>query len=119
MTVIRWLITLPVLIGTIAFCVANTRDIAVTFSPLHAAVEVPLYAIGLGALSLGFIWGLLVTGIQTIQLRLQARRQRKHIQQLEKKLAASTSATSASNATNTSVASREPDQQYIEKLPGT
>lgn len=114
MTLIRWLITLPVVVIVVTFCVANTGDIAVMWSPLHEPVEIPLYAVGLGALSLGFIWGVLLISLQAVRLRVQARRQRKQIDKLEKQLADS-SKTPANSNTN---APREPAEQHIEKLPG-
>lgn len=123
MTVIRWLITLPVVVVAVAFCVANTKTAAIVWSPLHEAVEVPLYVIGLGALTLGFVWGVLLMGLQALRLRLEARRQRKTIQRLEKQLANSTSAPASASHTGTAhnqtATSREPAQQHIEELPRT
>lgn len=114
MTLIRWLITLPVIIVTVAFCVANPQNISVIFSPLHAATEMPLYAIGLGALALGFLWGVLLMGLQTLHLRLKTRRQRKQIEKLEKQLAEINKSHTGSNAETV----REPAQQHLEKRPG-
>ena len=113
MILIRWLITLPVVIVTVAFCVANPQNISVTWSPVHPVTDIPLYAIGLGAMALGFIWGLLLMALQAVQLRLQTRRQRKQIEKLESRLAEHKGTQADGNAD----AVREPAEQHIEKLP--
>ena len=114
MTLIRWLITLPVVIVTIAFCVANPQNISVTWSPVHTPADIPLYTIGLGALALGFIWGVFLMGLQAIRLRLLTRRQRKQIEKLDKTLAEHTKNPVGGNTDTVG----ESAGQYIEKLPG-
>ena len=113
MILIRWFLTLPVVIVTVAFCVANPQNISVTWSPVHPVADIPLYAIGLGAMALGFVWGVLLMALQAFQLRLQARRQRKQIEKLETQLAEHKETRADSNAD----AAREPAEQHIERLP--
>lgn len=63
MTIMKWLIGVPLVVLAIAFAVANGEDVSFTWSPIHDPVNWPLYALVLCALMAGFIIGSFMTWI--------------------------------------------------------
>ena len=63
MTLMKWLIGVPLVVLAIAFAVANGESVSFTWSPIHDPVNWPLYALVLAALMIGFIIGSFMTWI--------------------------------------------------------
>lgn len=61
MSILRWIIGIPLVIVAIAFAVANGESVSFTYSPIHEPVNWPLYALVLAALAAGFIIGSVMT----------------------------------------------------------
>ncbi|MGH1397987.1 MAG: lipopolysaccharide assembly protein LapA domain-containing protein [Alphaproteobacteria bacterium] len=74
-------------IAITAFAVQNRAPINIQFSPLHDPFPLPLYAIALGGLLLGFILGGTLVWLNDGKIRHEKRRQKKQIKTLEKDLA--------------------------------
>ena len=77
---------MPLVVAAVLFALGNRTPALLAFSPFHEPVEVPLYLIGLGMLGLGFILGVFTTWVAMHGLRVEKRRQRKTIKELEKQL---------------------------------
>ena len=67
----------------------NAQTISVMWSPVHDTIDLPLYAIIIGSLLLGFITGCIALWFNTGHLRKTKRQQKKQIKTLEKELATS------------------------------
>ena len=87
-TLLAWLLTLPCIIGAIAFALYNADIIPVTINPFRDAVEMPVYAPVLAAIAFGFLFGSLMTWAATGRLRKERREQAKRIKTLEKEIEA-------------------------------
>lgn len=72
------------------FCIINAQSIEVSWSPIHDALSLPLYALILGALTFGFIIGAVSVWLNSSTLRKTKRQQKKQIKNLEKELAKTT-----------------------------
>lgn len=83
-----WIITLPLLVGSVAFAFFHTQKVDVIWSPFHAPASIPLYIPVLTAIAFGFFFGALMTWAAGGRLRDKARTQKKKIAALEKQLAA-------------------------------
>ena len=86
---LAWLVTLPLILGTVAFAIFHTQGITLTFSPWHNPVTVPLYMPVLSAIGIGFFFGALMTWAANGRLRAKSREQKKKIAALEQQIAAS------------------------------
>lgn len=86
MAAIKTILGFCIAIALIAFSVQNRDLIDIQYSPLHASFTLPIYAIGLGGLLIGFILGGTLVWINDGHLRREKRHQKKHIKSLEKDL---------------------------------
>lgn len=82
----RGIFGLALALMIVAFAVANRQTIEITWSPVHPAVSLPLYAVALGLLAAGFFAGLLFAWFESIPMRLEKTRQKRRIKTLEKEL---------------------------------
>lgn len=85
-TLLAWLLTLPFLIGAIAFAVYNGGDVTVIANPFKDPLTLPLYVPVLFAIGIGFLFGSIMTWAAMGSLRAQRREQAKKIKVLEKQL---------------------------------
>lgn len=85
-TLLAWLLTLPCIVGAIAFALYNADVIPVTVNPFRDAVEMPVYAPVLAGIAFGFLFGSLMTWAAMGRLRQQRREQAKRIKTLEKEI---------------------------------
>ncbi len=86
MTFLKWIIGVPLVIGAIAFAVANGDLVLFTWSPLHDPLEWPLYALVLAALSIGFVIGSLMTWAAAHAVRKERRAQAKTIKTMQQEI---------------------------------
>ncbi len=88
MGLIRWIFGLLIALILVAFAVFNRNSVSLTWSPVHAPLELPLYMIGLVLMAIGFFTGTLMTWMNMSKVRQDRRRQKKQIKILEKELEA-------------------------------
>lgn len=88
-TLLAWILTLPFIIGAVAFAVYNPDVISVTVNPFRPAVSLPVYVPVLTAIGFGFVFGAVMTWAAGGRLRKERRDQKKKIKTLEKQLEAS------------------------------
>lgn len=86
MPFIRWTAGFIIALLTVAFAVQNLDPVPLNWSPFHLPLELPLYLVGLVLMGAGFLVGAFTVWINTDPLRLDKRRQRKKIKNLEKEL---------------------------------
>ncbi len=123
MRFIRGILGLALALLFTAFAVANRQTVEITWSPLHPAASLPLYALALGLLATGFLIGSLFVWLESIPVRLEKTRQKRRIKTLEKELKAKdldtdNSAITALPATAqnwTALPSVEPPAEPLEK----
>ncbi len=73
-------------IAMAAFAVSNRQSVEFVYSPVHTALELPLYLIALLFMVVGFIFGGIVVWFNAGTVRRTKRAQRKTIKQLEKEI---------------------------------
>lgn len=83
MRLLRWIFGFLVAAAVVAFAVLNRQAVLLTLSPVHPALEVPLYALILLSLFGGFLLGGTTVWLSASDLRRDRRRQRKKIRALE------------------------------------
>ena len=83
MGILRWFFTFIVSIIVLTFSVSNLALVAVHWSPFHPSYDVPLYAVILAALSLGFFWGGLMVWFSGGPTRSKLRAANKDMKRLE------------------------------------
>ena len=87
MSFLKWVLSLPLLIAVILFALHNQDNVPVIFSPMHDTAQIPLYLICSFFLSLGFLFGTILTWISFSDLRRERRQQKKTIKKMEKEIA--------------------------------
>lgn len=85
-TLLAWLLTLPFIIGAVAFALYNPQTSTFTLNPFREATELPVYVPVLGAIGIGFLFGAIMTWAATGRLRAERREQKKRIKALERQL---------------------------------
>lgn len=80
MTILRWMIGIPLVVLAIAFAVANGEIVAFTWSPVNEALNWPLYALVLSAMAIGFIFGSFITWVNGHSLRKERRQLAKKVE---------------------------------------
>lgn len=63
MAILRWLLTLPIIIVVVLFALANPAPTQITFSPFHEPTILPLYFVVVTFLCFGVIIGALIAWI--------------------------------------------------------
>lgn len=87
-TLLAWLLTLPFIIGAVAFALYNQDVVSVIVNPFHDPLTLPVYVPVLTAIAFGFVFGSLMTWAAMARLRKERREQKKRIKTLEKQLEA-------------------------------
>lgn len=96
-TLLKWLLTFPIAILVVFLSVMNMTAVPLSWSPFHADIELPAFAVILGALGAGFLWGGFIVWLNAGPLRKTVRAQKKQIKKLEKEIEL---AATEPNATN-------------------
>ena len=109
MALIKSIITFILTLLIAGFCILNAQDIQITYSPVHNAITIPLYAMILGALLLGFCIGAATLWMNSGTLRKSKREQKKKIKTLEKEL--------TKHSANTN--NQKPPADFFPALPNT
>ncbi|MEZ5919351.1 MAG: LapA family protein [Alphaproteobacteria bacterium] len=89
MALLRWIAGFLLILCAGTFAVFNRTRVDVIWNPVEEPFSLPLYAVGLGALALGFLAGGVCVWVNMGSLRREKRRQKKDIKRLEKALAES------------------------------
>ena len=63
LALLRWLIGFGFAACVLTFAVLNRESVTLTYTPIHDPLEMPMYAMGLGLLALGYIFGALTIWI--------------------------------------------------------
>ena len=87
MRVFAWAIAAAVGIVVIAFAVANRGPVSISVAPLPYVLDIPAWALAVGALTVGFLTGALVRWLLDHKVRRMARRGRRRARALEQELA--------------------------------
>ena len=87
MKIIAWVIALPVAVVVIAFAVANRGSVGISFDPLPYALDIPIWALTVGALAAGFLIGAMLRWLLDYKWRRMARQARRRAKALEQELA--------------------------------
>ncbi len=82
--IVRGLVSALVTIAAIVFALANRQTVSLAWSPVNDPVSLPLFAVGLGGLGLGFVAGAGLLWLRTLSLKWHARRQKRRIAALER-----------------------------------
>ena len=85
MAILKWIVTLPFIVGAVLFALAHPDKVEVTLNPMSEPVELPLYFVSFLFLGVGFILGMIVTWFSMGSLRHTKRAQKKEIKELKKK----------------------------------
>lgn len=86
MAFLKWLFALPFIIAAVSFAIANPDTISLSWSPFHNKLTLPVYALALGFLGLGFFLGSLMTWFGMGKVRSDRRIYKKDVKRLEKEL---------------------------------
>ena len=84
MTITRWIVALPLIVGAVLFALAHPDPVSVTWNPFEEAVQLPLYFVALAFLGIGFLLGAFIAWLGMGKVRRERRQQRKTIKKLEK-----------------------------------
>lgn len=88
-TLLAWLVTIPLIVASVAFAIYNPDPVTVIVNPFKAAINIPVYVPVLSAVGFGFFFGAIMTWAASGRLRKERNDQRKKIKALEKQLATS------------------------------
>jgi uncharacterized integral membrane protein len=88
---VYWAVTLVATALLIPFALSNREPVSLGFWPLPILVDLPLYLLVLALLLAGFIIGAAATWIAGRRIRRELRRRRRHVEALERELAATRS----------------------------
>ena len=86
MRFLYWSATALVALVLVIFAVSNRATITLTFWPLPALVEAPLYLVMLATLAIGFVFGQLVAWFGGSRRRGETRALRRRMERLERGL---------------------------------
>ena len=87
MRVLAWAIAAAVALVVIAFAVANRGPVSISVEPFPYRLDIPIWALAVGALVVGFLTGAVVRWLLDHKLRRSARRGRRRARALEQELA--------------------------------
>ncbi len=77
-----WIIFLPIAVVLIVFGVSNRASVPVDLWPFSLIIEVPLFALLIGALLSGVIWGGVSTWLRAGSARREARQNAREVRSL-------------------------------------
>ncbi len=86
MAALRFIIGLVLTICIAMLAVLNRDMASFTWSPIHDSVTLPVYAIILASMAVGFIFGGVVVWLNHGKTRKERRKQKKNIKTLEKEV---------------------------------
>lgn len=86
MRYLGWIIAAVAALIIIAFSVANRGGVSVSFAPLPFALDIPLFAVALGALALGLVAGVIAKMLVISPHRRIARERLHRIRALEREV---------------------------------
>ncbi len=86
MAVIRWIIGLIITICIALIAIMNRHEVTFSWSPVNDNLTLPLYAIILSSMVVGFIFGGIMVWINSGKIRKERRKQKKEIKLLEKEI---------------------------------
>jgi uncharacterized integral membrane protein len=86
MKIISWLLSLFFILLTVAFALHNRQGVTISFWPFAEEQVAPLYLLVLGALFIGLIVGGVIGWISHVPHRLAARRLRKDVAGLHRRI---------------------------------
>jgi putative membrane protein len=81
------IVTLPITLAVILFAVSNRHFVALEFWPFPGSLELPLYAVGLVTMVVGFLIGGIVAWLGAGESRQRARVAEREARSLETRLA--------------------------------
>lgn len=84
MAFIKWILAIPLIVGTVLFALAHPTLVSITWNPFKPPIELPLYFVSLCFLGIGFVLGAFITWLGMARIRYERRQQRKKIKKLEK-----------------------------------
>ena len=87
MKILAWAIAAVVAMVVIAFAVANRGPVEISVAPFPYRLDIPIWALAVGALVVGFLAGALVRWLLDHRVRRMARRGRRRTRALEQELA--------------------------------
>ncbi len=87
MRIVGWIVAAVAAIILVAFSVANRGGISVSFAPLPFTLDVPLFAVALGALAIGLLAGAFAKMAVGSPHRRVARERLHRIRALEREIA--------------------------------
>ncbi len=86
MALLRFALGLVITVAIAVAAVLNRGDVAFTWNPAGDVVTLPLYAVALCAMAVGFIFGGAIVWLNMGKLRREKRRQAKEIKLLEREM---------------------------------
>ena len=87
MRILAWAVAAAVAVVVIAFAVANRGPVEISVAPFPYRLDIPIWALVVGALVVGFLSGALVRWLLDHKVRRMARRGRRRARALEQELA--------------------------------
>ncbi len=81
-----WLIGVPLLVVAGLFAAVNRQAVSLSFWPVFAGIDLPLFAVILGALFAGFLAGVLFSARSSRRSRRLLRQHEKQIATLERQV---------------------------------
>lgn len=73
MRLLSWILLLALVFGSMVFAVSNSTSVTLSFLPLFAAWEAPLYAVVVAALAIGLLVGVIYGWLMASPARKRAR----------------------------------------------
>jgi len=83
---LKFAVTIPISVIALLFAASNTTSVEVFLTPFHDAVTVPLYAVGLLALGIGFLGGALLVWFYSYRIRIEKWQETRRANRLEKEI---------------------------------
>lgn len=84
MVFLKWLLTLPFIVGAVLFALANPQIVDLQWTPFNQKMSLPLYFIALFFLGVGFLLGAIMAWIGMGKTRKERRQFKRENKQLER-----------------------------------
>lgn len=84
MGIIKWIVTLPLVVGAVLFALAHPQTVPLTLNPFQDPIELPLYFVALCFLGAGFFLGAIIAWVGMGTVRKDRRQYKKEIKKLTK-----------------------------------
>lgn len=84
MIFLKWLLTLPFIVGAVLFALANPQIVDLQWTPFNQTMHLPLYFIALFFLGVGFLLGAIIAWIGMGKTRRERRQYKRENKQLER-----------------------------------